>query len=647
MGTAGHIDHGKTALIKALTNFDCDTHKEEKKRGITINLGFTHFLLPTGEKIGIIDVPGHKNFIHTMLSGVFSIDFVLFVIAADSGIMPQSKEHLNILNILGMKKGIVVITKTDLVDDVILDMAKDEIKTLLKGSFLENAPTVEVSSVTGQGINELKNAISIISNNIEQRKTGNFARIYIDRIFSVKGFGNVITGTVLNGIIKNSDTLYLLPAKKNNPLKIRNIERYGKASDQVCAGDRAAINIIGINKDEFKKGMIISNVLFNDTDMVDAKLFLFEHCISNLKLWSEAIFYSGTIETKARIHLLDIDLLKAGNSAMVQIHLQKKCVLLHGDKFIIRNTSSDRTLGGGYIVDAYPLHHKKRPEKLIKSMKRLANDSLSELIKIEVRKKLLPVDAGDISKNLNKPVEDIIKTVLSENIEDIVFYKTENSLILIDKEKNNIYSQKIIRDINLFHKKNPISINGLSFNEIKSKLGFSDTNINHAYIKSLLTHIENKGLIIQKANTWILSNHKVIISDNMNNEIKWIENIFLNYNMQVPLMSEIQPLAYKNKIKSDVLNKYIKYLIEKNVLYNFEGNFIHNKIIDSCRKKLLKYLDSNNKGISISEFRDLVKGNRKICLILIGIFDKEKIIFRKENLRFITEQGKMFLKNIV
>lgn len=645
MGTAGHVDHGKTALIKALTNYDCDTHKEEKKRGITINLGFTHYTLPSGENIGIIDVPGHKDFIHTMLSGVFGIDFVLFLVAADSGIMPQTIEHLNILQILGMKKGIVAITKVDLVDEEILELAKEEINDLLKNTFLENAPIVEVSSHTAFGIDKLKSEISDIVDSIEKRNIDNFFRMYIDRLFTVKGFGNVATGTVINGELNKENEVLLLPGKENKPLKIRRIERFGNVADKVVAGDRAAINILGIDKDVYKRGMIISDTFFEQTLMIDAKLLLFENA-SALKLWSNVIFYSGSFETNAKIHLLDTDLLQAGNNAMVQIHFEKPCVILHNDKFVIRNSSSDRTLGGGNVVDAYPLHHRRRPKKLLATMSKLADNSLSEIIQVEVKKYLIPVKAEDIAIRINKPLKEIIDVSLKTEFQEICFYKTDKSLVFIENARDKKSYQRVVSNIRAYHNNNPIFQNGLTINEIKSKLGFLDIAIGDEYISLLLNKIADDGIIKKNNNTWILSDFKISLSQEIISEIKKVESIFRNYNMQVPLMSEIQPLAYKNKIKSDVLNKYIKYLIQNEKLYYIEGNYIHKSVVDKCRKKLLVFLNQNKEGINIAGFRDLVGGNRKMCLLLIGLFDKEGISQRKGDFRFITEHGRYFLKNI-
>ncbi len=359
IGTAGHIDHGKTALIKAMTNIDCDTHKEEKIRGITINLGFSYLSLPNGESAGIIDVPGHKDFINTMVSGACGIDLVLLVIAADSGIMPQTVEHANIIKALGITKGIVALTKTDLVDDELIEMARYEISDFLDKTSIKDAEIIGVSSVTSSGIDKLINTIYKYIQEIEEKGSKGLFRMYIDRIFTVKGHGIVVTGSVLGGNIKIGQDIYLLPGI-NQKLRIRSIERHGQSVDGVIAGDRAAINLTGLKNEDFKRGMIISDRQLYETKLLDAAISLFETS-PPLPLWSNIIFISGTFESQARMHLLDKENLNAGDEAIIQIHLSKPGILLNSDRFIIRNSSGDITLGGGYVIDAAPLHHKKRP----------------------------------------------------------------------------------------------------------------------------------------------------------------------------------------------------------------------------------------------------------------------------------------------
>jgi selenocysteine-specific elongation factor len=321
MGTAGHVDHGKTSLVKALTRIDCDTHVEEKKRGITIHLGFAHLDLGDGETLGIVDVPGHKDFIHTMVGGASGIDFVLLVIAADSGIMPQTREHLNIMRILGIKRGIIVLTKADLVDTELLAMVREEVRELVAGTFLENAPMVDVSAKTGAGLEALQDAIRTLVQQSEAKPEAGVFRLFVDRIFTVSGFGTVVTGSVLSGKVRTGDTLYLLPGKEDG-YRVRRLERHGAEVSEIVAWDRSSINLVGLEKADFRRGMLLSDRLLRASTMIDARLEIYEPEVA-LGHWSQVIFHVGTHEQQARLHLLDKDKLKAGETALVQIHLRE------------------------------------------------------------------------------------------------------------------------------------------------------------------------------------------------------------------------------------------------------------------------------------------------------------------------------------
>lgn len=360
MGTSGHIDHGKTSLVKALTGVDCDTHKEEKDRGITIHLGFTHFDLDTGERIGVVDVPGHAAFVRTMVAGASGIDFALFVIAADESVMPQTREHLQIMQILGVRTGILVLNKVDLVDADVLAMAEAEVRELVKGTFLADAPIAMVSSKTGQGIAQLRELIGTVARQVAQRPRGEVFRMFVDRIFTVKGFGTVVTGSVLSGALAVESTAYLLP--RGTELRVRRIEQFGEESNEAVAGDRASINLVGLSQSDFERGMVISDRPLRATTMLDARVELFAHS-REFGLWSQVSFHLGTYESQARMHLMDQTQVSGGQSALVQLELPSPCVTQAGDRFVLRSTSSDLTLGGGVVIDAFPLHHRKRARK--------------------------------------------------------------------------------------------------------------------------------------------------------------------------------------------------------------------------------------------------------------------------------------------
>ena len=640
MGTAGHVDHGKTALIKALTNIDCDTHKEEKRRGITINLGFTYLDLPSGMSVGIIDVPGHKDFINTMVAGANGIDFVLMVIAADSGIMPQTHEHFNILEVLGVNRGIFVLTKADLVDNELADLARLEIADFLTGTAFEGAPVVKASAVTGEGLDDLKKIIDDIASKIEERPKGDFFRMYIDRIFSKKGFGHVVTGSVLSGELDISKEVFLLP-ESNKKFRIRRIEKHGREVDRVHAGDRAAINLTGIKKEDFQRGMLLSDKYVEGTNMIDARLTLF-NTGTRLGLWSNCIFHSATFECQAKIHLLDRNELLPAQNAMAQLHLNKACVLMPGDRFIIRNSSNDLTLGGGEVYDTNPLHHRRRSNKLVESMSKLSQGDIVELMKIELKKSLIPVRVEDIARKINKPPDELITVLGKEDVKDIELYGTGRSMLLIDKHTEENFTSTITDSITAFHKKNPLFPHGLNIEEIKGKLGMGKVEEGNRYTESLLNKMEKEGIIGKYKNTWISKDHKVIIDSKTEDDLDWLEQEIKEYGMQKPVMADIEEDAKERKITRDKFKLYLKYLVQQNKVHYYEGDYIHKTIVDKCRNIMLEELKNNKEGVNDGEFKALINGTRKICPVLTGIFETEKIIARKGVNMIITEKGRNF-----
>ncbi len=630
MGTAGHVDHGKTSLIKALTNIDCDTHKEEKKRGITINLGFTYLNLPNGEAIGIIDVPGHKDFINTMVGGACGIDFVLLVIAADSGIMPQTIEHLNIINTLGINKGIVALTKTDLVDEEMIEMAKYEVMEFLEKTSLKEAPVIGVSSTTGKGKEELIKAIENIITEVKEKEKGDLFRLYIDRVFTVKGFGNVVTGSVLNGNIHIGEDVFLLPG--NNPkLRIRSIERHGSAVESVVAGDRAAINLIGLKKEDFVRGMIISNKLIKETTMIDARISLFNQDVA-ISTWSNVTFHTGTFECQARMHLLNKDSVHVNEEAIVQIHLSKPAALVNKDKFIIRNSSEDKTLGGGYIIDVSPLHHKKRTSTLINSLTHLSDnimneDSINNIINIELKKEFRPFTIEEITDRINVKQEQLIFEIKNKPIHFTVYYSNEIP-ILIDTAYNTKYKEKIIKILSQYHSENPIFPDGLATNEIIGKLALSKFKQGKNYLDLVLLEMNQENLISSLNNTWILKDHKAIIDPKTQEKISWLENEILNYDIQKPVISEIEEKAVIQKISKGELKMFLSYLIREKKITFFENEIIHTSFIQKYRPILLQEAlqKENQNGLDMNDFKTKINATKRFCALLSDIYKAEKII---------------------
>ena len=650
IGTAGHVDHGKTALIKLLTGIDCDTHKEEKQRGITINLGFSHITLPSGDSAGIIDVPGHRDFINTMVGGACGIDMVLLVIAADSGIMPQTIEHINIITALGIKKGVVALTKSDLVDKDLLEMAKYEITDYLANTTLKNAPVVGVSAITGEGKDELINTIQTLISEIEETEKSNLFRMYIDRIFTVKGFGSVVTGSVLGGSIENGKDVYLLPSE-NQKLRIRSIERHGKPVEKVVAGDRAAINLIGLKNEDFQRGMLITDKILKSTEMIDAYISTFASAYT-LPLWASVIFISGTYECQARMHIINKDEIKPGQDAVVQIHFSKPGVMLVKDRFIIRNSSGEISLGGGYIIDASPLHHRRRTPALVESLEQLslsvlAENSAKDSVVSELKKEFRPFTSQELAERMSMKMEEI-REELKHSGAGFIVYPSGDSEILIAENYDRSFRDKVLKSLKEYHEKNPVFPDGLESGEIIGKLGLQKQKSGKPYIECLLNSMKEQGQIEAYKNTWIAKGHKPVISKQDGEEIKWLENIILDFADGKPVPSEIEEKAAEKGIPKAKLKMYLSYLSREGKIQFFQSDYIHTSVLKKYRNLLLNLLAKNENGTDIPDLKEAMDVTKKLRAFLLDIFEAEKIIKMQrggdEGTRIvITETGKKLL----
>ncbi|PLW98644.1 MAG: selenocysteine-specific translation elongation factor [Marinilabiliales bacterium] len=646
LGTAGHVDHGKTALIKALTQIDCDSHKEEKERGITINLGFAHMNLPSGESVGIVDVPGHKDFIKTMVAGAFGIDIVLLVIAADSGIMPQTKEHFRILELLGVANGIVVITKKDLVDEEMLELVQLEVAELLEGSSYESAPVVKVSSLSGEGLDELIMEISIMIPRLNIKKSQDLFRMYIDRVFNVKGIGYVVTGSVLGGQLETGSILNLLPGK-GKQFKVRAMERHGIPIETIVSGDRAALNLSGFKMEDYQRGMVLSDQILDETALLDATFKLFSD--EQMGLWSKVIFYSGTFESTAKVHVLNKDGLEKDEMAIVQIHLEKPAVLLNKDKFILRNSSNDMTLGGGVIIDTKPLHHRRRTPKLIQVLTELSEATLNSdqqfnMIKIELKKAKTPVFSEELAEALKLQHDELLHECDENNDGTVIVRNISGKNIIISSDQQIEYEKTIISMLQQHHETNFLIDEGLDVNELIGKLGLKTIEAAKMYIPDLLDTMKEGGSIRKVGNTWSLVTHQVTIDKKTQQQIDWLEKNLLGYNSQIPLNKELEAEAYSEKINRDNLKLLLKYLVHLGKIRASEGEYIHTNIVEEVKRKLMPVLVEKERGINEKEFRLLFDSTKNFVKTMIRILVDEGLITKSEFYIHITEKGKDYYK---
>ena len=385
VGTAGHIDHGKTTLIKALTGRNTDRWEEEQRRGITIDLGFTYFDLPGGDRVGIIDVPGHERFINNMVAGVVGMDLVLLVIAADEGIMPQTKEHVDILNLLGIEKSIIVLNKCDLVDEEWLELVEEEVKEELEGTFLADAPVVKVSAATGEGLEGLIGLIErMTSDEVVAKDIQTIPRLPVDRAFTLSGFGTIITGTLVSGTITKEDTLEMYPVGKE--CKIRSIQVHGQDKEACYAGQRVAINLSNVKKKEIKRGCVLApkNSMKN-TDLLDVKLRILDSSVRILTNHMRLHFFTGTSEVLCRAVLLDREEIGPGESGFVQLRLEEEVAVRRGDKFVVRFYSPMETIGGGEVLEPNPRVKRRVQQDVIEELKRKESGSTADVIELHVK----------------------------------------------------------------------------------------------------------------------------------------------------------------------------------------------------------------------------------------------------------------------
>ncbi len=616
LGTAGHIDHGKSSIVKALTGIDPDRLKEEKERGITIDIGFADLVYPDSDlSVGIVDVPGHERLVRNMLAGAGGIDIVLMVIAADEGIMPQSREHLAICNLLNIKSGLIAVTKSDLVEKPWLDLVMDEIKNFVKGTFLDGATIIPVSAKTGENLDKLKNEIMELALTVKPKTSDGLFRLPIDRVFTLKGFGTVITGTAISGKVSVDDTIEILPC--NIKTRVRGLHSHGRSITTAFAGQRVAINLQSVEKESLKRGDVaVTPSSFFQTKTVNAYIELLEN-VPSIKNRSLVHFYSGTSETVARIILLEKDDLQASESCYCQLRLHDPVIVMAGDRYIIRRFSPLETLGGGLILDASPAKRKRKDS--LDDIERLHKGSIQEKISIKIelagtRGISLSALKGWINQELSI-INSTLKSLISKGeiiqLDDVLLH-TKSYLLL----HNNIVSL-----LENFHKKNPIKP-GLPKEEVRTHF-----DINQKLFNFILT---NSDRVIVERDIIRLNNFKVALTDSEEQLKSGIMALLDKNRFQPPLKEDLYAeLKIDQKRISDILNLLIK---NGKIIRINESFYITNNTYESIIS-LLKTFFSEKSELTVAEFRDLLNTSRKYALPILEYLDSKRITLRVGDVR--------------
>lgn len=627
LGTAGHIDHGKTSLVKALTGTNTDRLKEEQKRGITIELGFASLDLDNGNHLGIIDVPGHEKFVKNMVAGASGIDLVAMIIAADEGVMPQTREHMDICNLLGIKHGVVVITKSDMVDEELKELAKDDIDDFTKGTFLEDAPVVFVSSHTGEGLDELRSILEKLTQNIPTKEKSWFYRLPVDRVFTMKGFGTIITGTSVSGEIKTGETITIYP--KAQEAKIRGLQTHNESVEQAFAGMRTAVNLQGISKDMLEKGDIVATKdCLKPSYMVDA---YFTYLASNskpLKNRTRIRFHTGTSETIGNIILLDQDTAEPGETIPVQLRLESPVCCVKDDGFVVRGYSPVNTIGGGFVLNPTAVKQKRfntKTRELFENLKDGSNsEKLTAIIKTSGFKGLDTTELAIATNIFGKKLDQELKGLLSKK-ELIMTSKENPSYIHIDFF--NLICDDVKSTLAKFHEENPLK-EGMNKDELihQSKAGFNEKIFN-----KVLNHISKSGDTVIEKNIIRLSGHKVSLGIDLEEVTQKIIEDYKTSMLMPPYYKDIEKKYELDKSTGlDVLNLLLN---SKNLVKIKNDLFFHIESIEKLKKDVIKYFE-NNPEMSAPDFKEITGGvSRKYLIPLLEYIDQEKITIRIGDIR--------------
>jgi selenocysteine-specific elongation factor len=628
VGTAGHIDHGKSALVQALTGTDPDRWEEEKRRGITIDLGFAHLDLGDEVRVGFIDVPGHERFVRNMLAGVGGIDLVLLVIAADESVKPQTREHFDICRLLGIRKGLVALTKADLVEPDLLGLVRLEVQDFVAGSFLENAPIVPVSAKTGAGLEELKTELRRLSLEIEPRPAQQTFRLPIDRAFVMKGFGAVVTGTLIAGKVEREAEVEIFPLGRR--ARVRGVEVHNQPASAAIAGQRTALNLAGVDAKELARGMTLAPPgLFEATARLDVSLSLLPGA-RPLKNRARVHFHCWTAETVAEVVLLDAKELAPGGLAYAQLRLQDPGLFLPGDRFIIRQLSPVLTIGGGVVLDSQPSRHRtgdERVPRLLETLERGTN---------EERLEQLIAESGEIAisrlvARTGWPPAEALRVAAALEKAGRAVLLGQPPVAVVHSSRVGALSRAAIEQLEQFHAANPL-VGGISREELRGRVTSREFAPSQSLFNALLASLAAENRIEMEGEAVRLAGRRVQLSPEEARARDEISNAFEQAGLAVPSAREVLAKLAVDRGRAE---KILQNLLKEKVLVRVAEDLVfHRSALDRLRSLIAEHKGRSNR-LNVAVFKEMTGLTRKYAIPLLEYLDRERVTRRAGDERVI------------
>jgi selenocysteine-specific elongation factor len=631
LGTAGHIDHGKTSLVKAVSGTDTDRLKEEKRRGITIELGFASIDLPSGLHIGVVDVPGHEKFVKNMVAGATGIDVVVMIIAADEGVMPQTREHMEICSLLGIRYGFVALTKIDMVDEEWLELVTEDVSDFMAGTFLADSPIVPVSSVTGQGIEEFIKTLDSYCMALPERTASGIFRLPVDRVFSMKGFGTVVTGTLVSGQINLGEQVMIYPSKTIT--KIRGIQVHDRSVETAEAGLRTAINFQGVDRFSVNRGDVLARPdTLIPTYMVDVELHLLESNDRPIKSRERVRFHIGTSQMPCHVVLLDREVLEPGETALVQIRLEGPVVCVRDDRFVIRSYSPVRTLGGGRVLNPAPPKHKRFRKESIERIERLFDGDAQSLIAAHIEMAGFEERSFAELKVLTSLSDKALESALSKLLSDRTIIQTERAeRRFVHKTAFQHFCNETKARLSAYHKAKPLKA-GMPKGELRSKFAEIETP---RLFNQLLNLLVKSKEVEQTEDSVRLAGHQVKLETDQSDLKEKILDIYAQKDLQPPYFKELAQMLETDPAKAK--NVLMHLVDEGKIIRVKEELFFHADAISGLRSRLVDFL-MQNQEINPGQFKEMTGASRKYTIPLFEYFDSENITIRVGDVRKLRKK---------